>query len=572
MNQRPRYTLVLCLTGILFALPTSMPAQQLEQMIHAKPVVFSGSVDATCMFYQSAGISPRYLPFNYVISGSPVLSLYGWQVPFNFIIGKQQNSFTQPFNQFGLSPSYKWITIHAGYRNLSFSSLTLAGHTFLGGGIELTPGRFRFAAMYGQFNKATALDTLQSLYFSGFAYKRTGMAIKIGYGTQENFIDLIALKAKDDPSGLASTKGMADSLGITPAENTVTGYSMHINLWKKHISLESDGALSLYTNDINSPRVQDSTFESNAKWASGIARVTTSSEVYGAIQAALRYKTRNFSVRLQYRHIDPGYQSMGAYFMNNDLENYTIAPAFSAFRSRLRFSGSIGFQKDDLANKKRSRSNKVIGSANLSGEFNSKLGIDASFSNYSINQMVKTIRFADSLKVVESSRQFSLSPRYMISNGRMSHSILLSANISQARELNPARVDSLNSNIDTYNYLLNYQVAFVQHDASAFISLNHTQVKGMSLVDANMGATLGGSKAWYKGKLNISLSGSYLLSKRNEEKGKILSGSFQGRYNFIRKHSLHVTAYYTANTPDNVTTYYPKYTESRIEIGYGLSF
>lgn len=75
----------------------------------------------------------RYLPFNYVITGAPVLSLYGMQIPVSFVIGRQQSSFTQPFNQFELSPSYKWVTVHAGYRNLTFSPYTLTGACHGGG-------------------------------------------------------------------------------------------------------------------------------------------------------------------------------------------------------------------------------------------------------------------------------------------------------------------------------------------------------------------------------------------------------------------------------------------------------
>ncbi|MBS1598598.1 MAG: hypothetical protein JST75_10275 [Bacteroidetes bacterium] len=555
-----------------FAIAQRLHAQQVEQMIHAKPFVLSGSVDATAIFYNANGIPNRYLPFNYVITGSPVISIYGWRIPFSFIIGKQQNSFSQPFNQFGMSPTYKWITVHAGYRSLNFSPFTLAGHTFLGGGVELNPGKFRFAVMYGQFNKATSLDTAQSLYFSNFSYRRTGGAIKIGYGTQNNFIDLIALKAKDDPSSIKMSKGFIDSSGITPAENTVVGYNMRLSIWKQHLSFESDGAMSLYTNDINSPLVQDSSFDNDVKKISRIVRVNTSSELYGAIEAAIRYKTRNFSLRFQYRHIDPGYQSMGAYFLNNDLESYTVAPSFTLFKSRLRFSGSLGIQHDDLAKSKRARSKKIIGSANLSAEITRQFGIDLSFSNYSINQTVKTIRFADSLKLVESSRQFSITPRYTIAGTSVAHSIVFSANINQARELNPARIDSVSGDINTTNYVLNYQLNLVEHNTSFFISLNQTAMKGDQLTDQNMGATVGASKSWKKGKITISASGGYLLSKRNEEKGKIITASLQSRYNFYKKHALHLTAYFTSNTPDQPTSYYPKYSESRVEVGYGFSF
>ncbi len=558
---------------IFFALAGTLNAQQVEQMIRSRPVVFSGNLDATTIFYNAGGIPNRYLPFNYVIAGSPVISIYGIQIPFSFIIGKQQSNFVQPFNQFGLSPSYKWITLHAGYRNLTWSPLTLGGHTFLGAALELNPGKFRFGAMYGQLNKATVLDTTQSLYFSNFSYKRTGMAVRIGYGTEKSFFDLITLKAKDDAGSLQpGHKAIADSMGIAPAENLVTGYNMRLSLWKDHLVFESDGAFSLYTYDVNAPAIQDSAYEKDVERIGNITKVNISSEVYGAIQASIRYKTKNFSVRLQYRHIDPGYQSMGAYFLNNDLENYTIAPSFVLWKNKLRFSGSLGIQRDDLSNSKRAKSRKVIGSANLSADLSDRFGIDLGFSNYSINQTVKTIRFADSLKVVQSSRQFSIMPRYMIPGLTLSHTITLAANLSQAKELNPARADSLNNDINTNNYLLNYQLNFVPQQAAVFISLNHTKMKSQFLSDGNMGVTIGGSKTLLNNKVNLSASGGYLLSKRNEEKGRIITGSLQGRYNFYKAHAFKLNAYYTGNTPDNPSTVYPKFSEWRAELGYGFSF
>ena len=556
----------------LFLLAGKGYTQQVERMLHARPVEISGSVNVTSIFYNARGIPNRYLPFNYVISGSPVLSIYGMQIPVSFVIGKQQSNFTQPFNQFGMSPTYKWITVHAGYRSLVFSPYTLAGHTFLGAGLELNPGKFRFAAIYGQFNKATSLDTAQSLYFSNFSYKRTGMSVRIGYGTENSHFDLIGLKAKDIPGSLKISKGLADSSGITPAENTVAGYSFRLGFWQQRITLESNGAISLYTNDVNAPRIDDSSYDKDVKDLNKLVHVRTSSEAYGAIDASIRYKTKDLSVRLQYRRVDPGYQSMGAYFLNNDLESYTIAPAFMALKRRLRFSGSLGFQRDDLSKSKRARANKVIGSANLSADCSDRFGVDLSYSNYSVNQTVKTIRFADSLKVVQSSSQMSFTPRYTIPGASVSQTIVFSANLSKAKELNPGREDSVNGDINTDNYMLNYQLNFVAEQASAFISLNHTKMKSQILTDGNDGVTLGLSKSLLKNKLNLSASGGWLFSKRNEEKGRVITGSFQCRYNFIGRHMLRITAYYTGSRPDHPTPLYPDYSETRAEVGYGFSF
>src|SRR5690606_28696525 len=97
-------------------------AQDLEQLTSARAFDVSGSVETRAVFYNANGISHRYLPFNYLVSGSPVFSLYGVDITVYFRLSRQQNAFTQPFNQFGLSPHYKWVTVHAGYRNLHYSS------------------------------------------------------------------------------------------------------------------------------------------------------------------------------------------------------------------------------------------------------------------------------------------------------------------------------------------------------------------------------------------------------------------------------------------------------------------
>lgn len=545
--------------------------QQIENLIKSRPFQVSGNIHATSIFYNATGIPNRYLPFNYIISGTPIISLYGFQIPVSFIIGKQQSSFTQPFNQFGLSPSYKWLTIHAGYRNLMFSTYTLAGHTFLGGGIEINPGKFRFAAMYGVLNKATLIDTAQQLFFSNFSYKRTGMAVKLGYGNENNYFELIGLKAKDDPGSLKINKSMIDSSGVTPAENLVAGYNMHVSILKQRLILETNGAISLYTNDVNAPKLQDSSFDKNIKQVNSFTTIRNSSELFGAIDASLRYKLKYFSLKLQYRHVDAGFQSMGAYFLNNDLENYTIAPSFIAFKRRLRFSGSLGMQKDDLAHKKRARADKVIGSANAGFDFTPHLGLDASYSNYSVSQTIRTIRFADSLKVVQSSAQLSVVPRYTIQGLRFSHTLILSANLSTVKELNPARTDSLNGNINTSNYVFNYQVDFMEHQASAYISLNHTQLSSSLLKDENNGITLGGTKNWLKDKLTVSASSGWLLSKRNEEKGRIITGSLQARYRVSSRHQLSLISYYTDSRPNKPTPDYPAYSEVRAELGYQFS-
>ena len=209
---------------ILIVLLTSTAgagAQDLGTIGSADPVTVDGSASARVLAYGASGIGARRSPFSYVLSGAINVNLYELSLPFSLTFSEQDRSFSQPFNQFGVSPHYEWITGHLGYRNLSFSQFTLAGHQMLGAGVELNPGKFRLGFITGQLARAVEEDTTRIAQTA--AYERTGMAGKIGYGSESDHVDLIVLKAIDDTSSLRSAPIRDD---IRPAENLVVGASM----------------------------------------------------------------------------------------------------------------------------------------------------------------------------------------------------------------------------------------------------------------------------------------------------------------------------------------------------------
>ncbi|MDP4256024.1 MAG: hypothetical protein Q8938_18595, partial [Bacteroidota bacterium] len=113
----------------------SAGAQDIGTWGSQKPVSLRGSAQIRGIFYGASGIPDRRTPFSYLFAGNLTADLYGVSIPMNFSISEQDRSFSQPFNQFGISPHYKWITLHLGYRNISFSPYTLAGYTLLGAGV-----------------------------------------------------------------------------------------------------------------------------------------------------------------------------------------------------------------------------------------------------------------------------------------------------------------------------------------------------------------------------------------------------------------------------------------------------
>jgi hypothetical protein len=561
---------ILCILG-LFIYISAAHSQDIGNLHAQKPIDLTGSVQLRGIYYTATGITDRRSPFSYIFSGNLSLNIYGVSLPVGFTVGEKENSYSQPFNEFGISPHYKWITVHAGYRNINFSPYTLAGYTMLGAGVELTPGKFRFGFMYGRLNRATTLDTTtQSLIPVSFT--RKAIAVKIGYGTQNNFIDFSMLKGKDDASSVRVDSAVLDSLNVLPAANTVVAVSTRFTLWK-NIFFEGDAGASIYTQDVNSPLTLDSVNDPVVKKIKSIALVNGTSEFTTAISGAIGYKSKLYTIKFQYQRIDPNFQSMGAYFFNNDLENYVFAPNFRLFKSKLRFNGSIGIQHDNLQHQKEATSRKIIGTAMLSVDFTKALGLDVVYTNFSNNQQPQTIRFSDSIKIVQTTQNFSVSPRYTISNSTTLHSLVLSASAMQMNDFNNYFAqNAISRNVSYKQVYFNYTYGIIQTKLSLYANLSYTQADAPGTAENNKGCTLGFNKSFTKPPILLSASVGYFLGNQNGGNNNTVNASANCQYKFLKKQSLNALIFYTNNKPKNASAIVPSFSETRIELAYEYSF
>ena len=223
-------------------------SQDLGNIAKQKPIDVSGSVSLRLNTFATSDTLSRRDPFFWTLSGNPTVSLFGITLPFSFSFSQKQSAFRQPFNYFGVSPYYKKITFHAGYRSVYFSDYTLSDHMFLGGGVEAQPSILRLGFVYGRFSKAVEpiTDTLTQVY-SVPSFNRKGYAAKFGIGTSNNYVDLILLSIHDDSASIGSTEGT----GIAPAENLVLGIKSK-QVFAKIVTLDVDFGFSAYTYDTRS--------------------------------------------------------------------------------------------------------------------------------------------------------------------------------------------------------------------------------------------------------------------------------------------------------------------------------
>ena len=544
-------------------------AQDLANIGQQKPVTLSGALQLSGIFYNATGIPKRSAPFTYILSGNPTLDFYGFSLPTNFILSQQDHSFQQPFNQFGVSPQYKWITLHVGYRSLTFSPYTLAGYTMLGAGVELNPGKFHAGFMYGRLNRATKLDTATQSVVP-YSFSRKAYAAKIGYGTFDNFLEFSMLKGKDDAS---SGPKKIDSLTqlVLPAANTVGGVSARITLFKK-LFIEGNGGASIYTRDINSPIKVDSNSRL-INLAKTVAIINGTTEYYFAYDAALGYRAKTFALKFQYVRVDPDFKTFGAYFFDNDLERYSFAPNFRLLKNRVRFNGSIGFQHDNVKNQKQSTTHKVVSNATLSTDITRAFGIDVTYTNFSNNQQPKTIVFADSLKIAQTTQNLSITPRLFFSNKVTTNAIIAGANIMKLNDYNSSFTQgAVGNNIDSKQFFVNYTYGYIPAQFNVFANINTIYMHASGITDKNTGFTVGVSKAFFKSALKATVNGGLSHDVRDNGSGNVLNSSGNLQYNFLKRQSFNVEFFYTNNEPKNTLTQYPAFTETRIEFGYTYNF
>lgn len=533
---------ILILTGLL---SFTLQAQNLEGIGTQKPFTFHGSIGTNIVWAQNNVVRERDRPLSFILTGNCNASVYGLSLPFSFSLSNKQRNYSQPFNQFGMSPSYKWITVHAGYRNVRFSDFTLSGHTFAGGGVELNPGKFRFGFITGRFRRSSYTNHYSPTIDSLPEYKRNGTAIKIGVGGKKSFVDLIVLRIHDDTSSLKSIN--RDYPNRTPEQNFVTGLNTKVTL-SRSLIFEGEGAVSIYTSNMFAAKYDSSNTPIINKVAN-IILINQSTQWFTAVRTALIYKTKSFSTKFEFRRIDPGYTSMGAYYFNSDLQNLTVSPTFAIWKRKLQVRGSLGLQRDNLRNTKKATSLRTIGMLGVSFNPSQVFGVDAQFSNFSTNQKAGRSPITDTTKVYQATQSISVSPRLTFMNSTRSQMIMLMLNRNHLNDNNPV-TQNLTENTATIANL-NYILSIIESKLSMNAGLTYLSMKNVLSENKSQGFTVGVSKMMAKETLSLNWSNSLMFTNYMQNTGKVFTSSIGLNYRLKKHHQFQLNTFFTGN-------FYPK--------------
>jgi hypothetical protein len=508
---------ILIMVSILIAYSGMTQGQNLEQYSLKKGVQTTGSVSLNAVGYTSQGRETGREPFTWFLNANLNLNLFGYNAPFTFSYSNTQSTFTQPFNQITFNPQYKWVKVYTGNTNMNFSNYTLAGHLFFGGGVELTPGKWRFTAVYGRFKKAVGYDLQDSTQYTQASYKRMGYGFKIGYEGDNESLQASIFGAKDDVSSLQFTLPESQ---LTPKQNLALSIAGRKRLWGK-LQIEGEYAVSVLNNNLLASESDSAQQIKNSNIIKGLLPQSSTNRYYDALNLSLGYQGNHVGLQLKFERIAPEYQTLGAYFFNNDLQNITLAPSVKLLNNSLQINANVGIQRNNLDESRASTTKRFVGAFNVNFTPNQQWNLAANYSNFTTFTNIRTPNdpfnpnpSLDTLNFYQITHNAGSTLSYQFGNKEHRQALVFNANYQRTGDKATTAEFSNSSDFYTGNMAYTYTIAPQQLSLSA--GLNYYTNRAGSLNTNYWGPTINLSKSMFNKSMKQALSIAYNHAETNQ--------------------------------------------------------
>lgn len=500
----------------------------------------TGNVNANMMYYTSNNMQNSREPFTYLLSGNLNISAFNFSVPLFYSITNQGNNlgYTAPFdfNRLSIMPKYKWVKAYIGNASMTFSPYTLSGFPFKGVGLELTPrSPFKITLMGGQLLKAVSEENASG----GIpVYQRFGYGAKIGFEQQQYKIGWIGFYAKDNVNSINIT----NDKGVTPKENFVNSLIFSTSLIK-NLNFNAEYALSVLTDDIRSKNISGGNFRDK------LFSSKESTSFMNAVNVNFDYNIQRSIIGLTYERIDPNYNTLGALYFNNDLENIALRFSRPFYQDKITVSTSLGYQRDDLAKAKKQDTKRVVGAVNMNYRVTDQMNITGSYSNFSTytNKKLNQFELINNPNVVQSD---TLDYRQLSQNANVNMSYAFGKKRNQNLNFNYSIAGQANEQggvirkgqaSTVQNYNLAHSVNFINMKIALSSSLNYTSNEVAQNNNSSVGASVGASKKLFKDKLNTNFGLLYNNSQGNTNSSSVFGVKFNNSYVLLEQHNFNMS-------------------------------
>ena len=541
------------------------------------PFAISAGLGLNVRHYDAWGGDLRQPPLYWIMNANASINIYQVTIPFSALLSIDRREVTKPnpqglpnlpdikervnqnFNRVGFSPYYKWVKLHGGHRVMDFSDLTVSNLVYLGAGVELTPGKVRVGGFFGQLADAKPQDL--SLTEPNIpVFKRKGWGTILGYGDEENFIDFYLFKAWDEPNSIT----FQEVQEVFPEENMVLSFKGQKRLFDIFV-LSAEVAGSALTANMEDGDIED-------KFPYFLLDSKLSTDYKKAINTTVDYEGEAFTVGLKYRRIDPNYQSLGAYFFDNDIEDISVRTSFGLMEQQLQLSGSLGLQKDNLDNTKATTLTRVIGSANANySKDNFNLGFN--YSNYSSDVAYVLDAELDSLNVVIVTQDLGGNVTYTIPGESFQHTISLSANVQDVSD--DAIRDGSSNASKMFNLNMLYALQITEQNLGINANWNYNRNELEMAMTKRFGVGFGITKGFLENKLNVGINVNLFrtnITTLTDVTNKTMNLRFRTNYRVNDQHSLNLNYALMNSNKSGVNVVTTEFTELIGSIGYQYNF
>ncbi len=446
--------------------------------IHAQErglVTVSGSATVSADVYSFSSNDSTQLPRRpsslYRFIFTPTITIGDYiTLPFNIMLSSQEtnvvtpnaknSTFLQfiqnPMNNLGVlsfSPRIGWFQSYLGTHMPQYSELSAGDEQIFGLGIDLTPGKFRFAASAGNAQRAIEPDSINGVRG---AYARHIYMTKLGYGSEQSFLHLNVVRAKDDVHSLR--RRSADLLpqeGLLVTTNFRWGFS-------EALAVTGEIGSSAFTRDMEADLVDLNTPLPSSMFKH---RMSTRADYAGTL--ALSYADADWGVRVSSKYIGAGYVALGYPFMQPDRLEFLLAPRVRFLDRKVNVNASIGHRTNNLSETKGATSTQIIGSANVLALVTDELSFTMRYANFGMRNNLKN----DTLKVENVSNSFSIAPTLSLRGETVSHTITVSYSIDAFTDYNV--LSGAQSTNNTQGVMLMYLVSLSELPLSVNLMGNH---------------------------------------------------------------------------------------------------
>lgn len=441
---------------------------------------------------------------------------------------------TNPMNNFGINPTYKWAEFQLGTQYLKYSDLSTGDIGIFGAGFDLRPGTYRFKFFTGVSQQGINYVALPIPGVQG-AFRRSNYMFQLGKEKEGKYeVAFNFSKGRDKPSSSSPPP-----LTIRPQEGFTMSLITSI-FFKEGWYFKSEAARSLYTKNLNDPLTDEPSFKPFIE-----AHSSTSLDYAG--QASIGKKSKDFDIGATIKYLGAGFQTTGYPYLQPDKLDYTLNTRVNTWKNKMNIVASLGQRVNNVSNTAL-KAKQFIANINWFTQFDDHFSLNMSFNNFGFNAAGVTVNNIPSLKNV--SNDLGINPTYIWSNTKMSNLLSLSYNYSKYTETTILGSSTTSTNNTTHTLLFTYVPTFLTAEVSPDLSIlyfnNNTPGAKISLLTF----TAGVAAPFAEKKVQTRLQLQYTIGKLN---------SFSKNNNFIGSAHVDVKLSKKLNWNNSFSSNYFKY-------------